>query len=87
MLEIARTFQQNVVEKRLTPHFFCLGMLSSKKYSLVHPVGNIFIEVTTLWSKQRQDVSMTSNLTEMFFYIVLEILNCKKMNREKMSKV
>ena len=32
MSQIARTFQPKVVEKWLTPHFFCLRMLFSKKH-------------------------------------------------------
>ena len=56
ILEIARTFQQKVVEKRLTPHFFRLRMLSSKKHYLVHPVGNICWRHHILWSKIKNDV-------------------------------
>ena len=56
ILEIARTFQQKVVEKRLTPHFFRLWMLSSKKHYLVHLVGSICWRHHILWSKFKNDV-------------------------------
>ena len=51
ILEIIRTFQQKVVDKRLTPRFFRLRMLSSKKYYLVHSMGNICWRHHILWSK------------------------------------
>ena len=57
MLEIARSFQQKVVEKRLTPHFFCLRMLSSKKYYLVHPVGKIVADVITFYGQKSKMTS------------------------------